>query len=213
MKQIFLGIFVVVTGCAAPVSESPTVQPSPTKAVVLPPPKTVVLPPYEYSVAIDSAVAEDDVGVILEAMNTWKAAIPVRFDVSVGTCDGADICLAYGPQNFTETPILYVSGPNAGQPSGTFEVNYTGPLGECDWTRFGWGGRIQIDVTLQAAGPGIFQNVIEHELGHAMGLVHHDGANVMSSAVTQSVPLSLDDMVQWMTVHEKGTGNTVGGAI
>lgn len=160
--------------------------------------------PTKYSVAIDPGMAADDTNAAMAAIFNWEQATPARFEVVIAPCASQDICLSSGTPNYNATPIVYNAGPNAGQPTGDFEVNYTGPLGECDWTHFGFGGHIQMHTTSAISGAAIYTNVVEHELGHAMGLSHHGGANVMSSAVTQSVPLSADDVAQWQEVRVSG---------
>jgi hypothetical protein len=159
-----------------------------------------VYPPTTYTVAIDPSLAPEDAADAIQAMDDWTNATGVVFDRHVGP-PPADITLTYGPAHFTETPYLYLSGPMAGQVAGS-EIQITGPYGAMIPERWGWGGRIELYVQARILGPAMFTELVEHELGHAMGLSHHPGSHVMTPVI-QAMPISWDDVAQYFEVHSE----------
>lgn len=148
-----------------------------------------------YWVHLDPAFTPDQAGKVLDAMQAWELAVPVSLAPDVRTCSGAhnsEICIH--ASNHAE--LMARDVPSPGQSSN--------PLGLTAGGINSNGAEIYIDV------PGIegtqyaanFTQIVEHELGHAMGLKHMTPGHLMAPFIEDMADgPTCGDVQQWQEVR------------
>lgn len=142
----------------------------------------------DYNVLVDPAFSSDEVQAVIDASDDWKGHIDgLRMWPVIASCKGVEdgtICIHLS--NHAE--VLKHNGTEE-----AYAVTDPGDKGAEVW----------IDAHDIALYPTYLKMIVEHEMGHAMGLVHdphqdtlmHPHPEVASSTVTCA------DMTQWYLVR------------
>jgi hypothetical protein len=141
--------------------------------------------PTQIQLNIDpSGFTPEQVEATFQASDSWAQKVGVNFTYTVGGCPGLTwnvVCV----EAATSLP--------------TDEGGLTYPPEAPDYR-----SRVQLLVGPAGAPPQGFQLVAEHELGHAMGLVHDpNAATVMYHVVSSATPSepTPEDIAQWKALH------------
>jgi hypothetical protein len=145
-----------------------------------------------YHVEIDPAFSPSEVEEILVGVDAWRATVPVHFTVSIGLDSGEEVdgviriyrATAFADPNELGDASAYVDGGDMGIPTKTVALFQT---------KYGWAH--------------FLATVVEHELGHCMGLKHHDDAPAIMNSVanTGAHEIRCDDVMQWQSVRGRDT--------
>lgn len=143
----------------------------------------------DYHVTIDPAFTADRQEAILDALADWSSKVPVTFETTIGTCSGIhdhEICVH--PWATEQT------GAN-GDAVGDTQVRSGGLIGDVD------GGECFVWT-----GFGNFRGAAEHEVGHAMGLLHTLGAADLMNATATATVADCADVDHWLYLRGISSG-------
>jgi predicted Zn-dependent protease len=152
--------------------------------------------PDNYQLQIDpSGFSSEEVDVILTAAQNWENAVPVHFSTSIESCRGF------------EDVICVRAGESAGVSSAS---NYLGSTYE-EYILYEDFHHSQItlylnDIYDNPNPSSVLLEASEHELGHAMGLVHHQIKGVlMYPNITggSNGKITEDDIAQFMHYRDR----------
>lgn len=130
--------------------------------------------PTEYSVTIDPNLRPDAQLAVAMAVNDWQRAVPVKLQLFVEPCHDAaqEICVT--------------SGPDLG-----YVVASTDLLSDTS-------SRIVLRLGYLDSVGASMEQAAEHELGHAMGLMHDKPGTLMAAEVLdQAEAPTADDVRRW----------------
>ncbi|NUN50890.1 MAG: matrixin family metalloprotease [Candidatus Brocadiae bacterium] len=130
----------------------------------------------------------------------WDAATSGALDLEYG----GTIPVAAEPGDGLNVIDWRALGPGIG--AGTFPMYVGGEMLEAD---------IQMNSDMDWSDPVFLENVLLHELGHAVGMDHEDGVTaVMNSVVMGTTELQPDDVAGIVALYGTGGGSdgTGGGA-
>jgi Matrixin len=167
------------------------------------------LPGTHYNVYIDPGFTPDQQQGVLQAMEQWTKVIPsLQLTPFLGNCSGIhthEICIHPSYQdadNGTELGVTFTKpGPGT---KGTTGGGGTGVDGGEIWLYI---PSIQDDVSNH---PQVFTQTATHELGHAMGLLHHTDVPCIMYPFINSTDAqgayettypTTDDVEQWYYVR------------
>src|SRR5579863_7048633 len=135
-----------------------------------------VVPGNHYTVYIDPAFTQGERAALIDGLQDWTSKVPVTYDVFIQGCSGFDngvICthrsdaagvIAHGKNSH----YLGVTGTNLG----------SGSRGDSGGMQGKDGGDVWLDMPLIYAQvdkyPNLLSQTFNHEVGHAMGLNHHN---------------------------------------
>jgi hypothetical protein len=173
-----------------------------------------IKPGDHYTIYLDPAFAPTEQSSIVEGLADWTTKVPVTFDVVIATCNGFSdgvIC------THRATTSAELPGDNGDLLGAT--LTYRGLFGTRGDTG-GWsldpfpegaldGGEIWIDMSqvedaISGGYPSALTQTFNHEVGHAMGLVHHYDpivALMNPDIQTASPTVTCDDVSQWYYVR------------
>jgi len=139
-----------------------------------------------YQIIVDPSLASY-VANMVEAEEAWENAVPVTFATVTGDCI-----------NPTRSQICVKLSLNDSDDPG---IGGDSHLGGETFVYDGTDGVIYIYPWALEQSPSYLTSLVMHELGHAQGLVHHPGCNVMNPSITQcAVTPSADDISQWHSI-------------
>lgn len=140
-----------------------------------------------YQVLVDPSFNSDQVNSIIQAAEAWETAVPITFEVSISECTDpgfAQICVRQSLSSATS----YVDGA----------------VRDVDGLCFMGGDHATIYMFPTANNsddPSFFGLAFLHELGHAQGLMHHEGCFVMNPVETECAKSpTQDDIDQWWSI-------------
>lgn len=138
----------------------------------------------DYTVTIDPIYQSESQQAIVDATALWEHAVPVTFHVEVGKCPN-------GPA-LRQLCFSAVGSPPPPTADGDQTLAKTFPGDDDNATVHLYVYTNEAQETVMAA----------HELGHCMGLVHHDGAVLMNPMLPQdAVAPTADDVAQWWALR------------
>ncbi len=144
-----------------------------------------------YLVQVDPRFTQDQQASIVDALDSWEAAVPVHFTVESEPCSGI-----HGGMICVHASDSATIAAKQSQPDGT-GVGLT--LREKSWGHVVDGGETFIDVaTVEENYAADFQRIAAHEIGHAMQLDHNAPGNLMAAMATEDAPTpTCADAGQW----------------
>jgi hypothetical protein len=148
-------------------------------------------PGKAYAVIIDTdTVTTDEADVIVSALSNWEASVPVTFAVSMAPCSGIQppgaICIHTAPQ-------VVVGAHSPANPTAIGITDYVAAYDSAEM----W---IANDTEWSV------HQLVEHEVGHAMGLSHHGPGSLMfyRTGPDEALAPTADDVAQWFEVRGGG---------
>jgi hypothetical protein len=132
-------------------------------------------PGDSYVVLVDPAFSPDEREMVIEAISSWEAAVPVHLSARIAECAGihdGTICTHAS----TSDQIAAMHATDGVGLGVTLRDSADG-------------GEVFIDVaTVEAQYKGDFQRIVAHEIGHAMHLDHGPAGNLMAALVADDAP-------------------------
>ena len=151
-------------------------------------------PGNAYRLMIDPNFTQDQQAQIVAAAMAWERAVPVKFDISVGSCSGAHdglICI-----HSSDIPTVTAK---AGNPAALGITTYGGspPVdGAETW--------MATSALVNDNPAWMFYSAVAHELGHAQGMQHvlQVGALMNARELDSSRgPITCVDVGEWNSVR------------
>jgi matrixin len=168
-----------------------------------------VVPGNEYEVEVDPSFSASATTAILAGLDDWSSKVPVTFHTIVTPCSGVHdhrICVhaSDGATVDQESAAVGLPTGNAGV---TRTVHGSGRRGDTGGISGVDGGETWLAIDRINDVPGNFQMVAAHEMGHAMGLVHHLSAQCLMDPGNVSPTVANDDIDQWYFVRYESAPN------
>ena len=136
--------------------------------------------PTTYDLVIDPSFGSDESQAIIDAATAWESATGVDFHVSIADCIP-----------LKSPGVICVRDATSLQ---------SDELGLTTWNKET--GSADVELPATAIGLSQWYPVALHELGHAMGLVHHVGAFVMNPVLqSDATSPTEDDIEQWVNLR------------
>ena len=195
MRSILITSLLCITGCA--VSSAPT--PFDTSSTIDAGNSFDEKNGYatDYIILIDPTFATDDLNNITSAIQDWSMAVPVKFTIWLATCNAAQpgqICI----HNYQNIPIDQRPCDDAVDAGGTMYLGCT-----AFYKTYADTYLYLSTAQTQNTNPNSFWFTALHELGHAQGLLHHNGPYLMNpcGVCGGATNITADDANQWLTLR------------
>lgn len=163
-----------------------------------------VIPGDHYTVYVDPTFTDSERAAIIDGLQDWTSKVPVSFDVFIQACNGFDNGVICTHRSDTADVIAHHGRNCFGVTQAQVGSGTRGDSGGVDGKD---GGEVWIDMQMvagaQASHPTILSQTFNHEVGHAMGLVHHTTYALMYPSLKPegSTTVTCDDVGQWFYVR------------
>ena len=145
-------------------------------------------------VAGGPATGDGEVAMLTSDLGKWKTATAG----SLGLAYGGSIPVGASPGDGLNVVAWGSLGPGVGAIASP--MYFDGTMEEAD---------IELNSDLDWSDAVVFENVLLHELGHAIGMVHEDDAPaVMASAALGTTDLTADDIAGIAALYGTGAGSS-----
>jgi len=147
-----------------------------------------------YVVLVDPALSPDESEMVIEAISSWEAVVPVHLSARIAACSGIhDGTICTHASTSDQIAAMHA----------TDGVGLAVTLRDSTWHHAVDGGEVFIDVaTVEAQYKGDFQRIVAHEIGHAMHLDHGRPGNLMAALVADDAPTpTCADAAAWYAVR------------
>ena len=156
------------------------------------------VPHSYYTLLIDPSFTQNEYDDIANAVLSWEQAVPVHFDIAYGISicptDGV-VCIS--PNTSSQAFEISEAGTDIPDDAGPYHL-----LGWTEWYFQDGEAQISIDQRASVIGDKLFQATAAHELGHSMGLIHHEGCYLMNAVMTECAVIpTVNDVNQWFDLR------------
>ena len=170
--------------------------------------RTDTIPGNHYTVYIDPAFSDAETESVVKGLDSWVAVIPsLRFSPIVSSCSGfgdGEICIHrsnlvgvvshHGEANYLGVTNVVFGNDHRGDSGG-----YDGKDGGEVWLDM---NEIAATAVILPSNSDVLAQSTAHEIGHAMGLIHHNGYFLMNANIQGSAQTPMcDDINQWYYVR------------